>query len=114
MERGDFDGIGASAPDVTEQYQDYSDADWSNRLLNAIIEIQTGFIEESDIRQSFSRMLDSLLELTASEYGFLGEVLYGDDNQPYLVTHALTDISWNEDTRSSTMRTWPRASSSTT
>ena len=44
-------------------------------------------------------MLDSLLELTASEYGFLGEVLYGDDNQPYLVTHALTDISWNEDTK---------------
>jgi len=76
-----------------------SDPAWSYGLLNAIVAIQAAFIEESDIRKSFSRMLDSLLELTQSEYGFLGEVLYDGEDQPYLVAHALTDISWDEETR---------------
>jgi diguanylate cyclase (GGDEF)-like protein/PAS domain S-box-containing protein len=85
--------------EVTQRLNDYSDADWSNRLLNATVEIQAAFIEESDIGRSFGRMLDCLLELTDSEYGFLGEVLFSKTNQPYLVTHALTDISWDAETK---------------
>lgn len=74
-------------------------SDWNNRLLHAIVEIQRAFIDEVDIRASCSRMLDCLLELTSSEYGFLGEVLYSEVNQPYLRAHALTDISWDKDTK---------------
>jgi diguanylate cyclase (GGDEF)-like protein/PAS domain S-box-containing protein len=85
--------------DNAEQVQDYSGAAWSNRLLKAIVEIQAAFIEENDIRQSFGRMLECLLELTDSEYGFLGEVQHNQENLPYLVTHALTDLSWDETTK---------------
>ena len=80
------------------QLQDYSGEAWNNRLLNAIVEIQAAHIEEIDIRHSFDRMLECLLNLTDSEYGFLGEVLHTKEGSPYLVTHALTDISWDEET----------------
>ena len=82
-----------------KQLQDYAGEVWSNRLLNAIVEIQAAHIEESDIRRSFNRMLECLLHLTESEYGFLGEVLHSQDGLPYLITHALTDISWDEPTK---------------
>lgn len=83
----------------TKAAQNYYGEAWTNRLLNAIVEIQAAHIEESDIRRSFDRMLESLLHLTDSEYGFLGEVLHTKEGFPYLVTHALTDISWDEETR---------------
>jgi diguanylate cyclase (GGDEF)-like protein/PAS domain S-box-containing protein len=79
--------------------EDFVGALWSNQLLNAIVEIQAAFIEESDLRTSFSRMLGCLLDLTHSEYGFLGEVLYTSEGLPYLKTHALTDISWDAETK---------------
>ena len=50
-----------------KQLQDYAGEAWSNRLLNAIVEIQSAHIEESDIRRSFNRMLECLLHLTESE-----------------------------------------------
>lgn len=37
--------------------------------------------------------------MTESEYGFIGEVLYGDAKKPYLKTHAITNIAWNKETR---------------
>jgi len=84
---------------IVKQSNELSSSESSNQLLKAIVEIQGAFIEESDIRASFGRMLDCLLEVTASEYGFLGEVLYDSENQPYLLTHALTDISWDAKTK---------------
>ncbi|MCO4760308.1 MAG: diguanylate cyclase [Myxococcales bacterium] len=39
------------------------------------------------------------MPLTGSEYGFIGEVLRDDGGPLYLKTHAITDISWNEQTR---------------
>ncbi|MFT6311267.1 MAG: PAS domain S-box-containing protein, partial [Porticoccus sp.] len=84
---------------IAKHSDQLSDSDLSNKLLKAIVEIQGAFIEESDIRASFNRMLDCLLELTGSDYGFLGEVLYDKQNQPYLLAHALTDISWDAETK---------------
>jgi PAS domain S-box-containing protein len=43
----------------------------------------------------FDTMLIHLLRLTRSEYGFIGEVLHDDEGQPYLKTHALTNIAWS-------------------
>ena len=40
-----------------------------------------------------------MLKLTDSGYGFIGEVLRTPENAPYLKTFALTNISWNEETR---------------
>lgn len=34
-----------------------------------------------------------------SAYGFFGEVLYTAENAPYLKTHAITHIAWDDATR---------------
>ncbi|MFY7788124.1 MAG: histidine kinase dimerization/phospho-acceptor domain-containing protein, partial [Thermoflexibacteraceae bacterium] len=65
-------------------------------LLDSLNNVQRTFIEKSDDNEAFNLLLQQLLQLTQSEYGFLGEVLYNADQQPYLKTYAITDISWNE------------------
>lgn len=57
------------------------------------------FMVDSDIRSVSDFLLKQALEFTGSEYGFIGEVLYDDEGQPYLKTNALTNISWNQETR---------------
>jgi PAS domain S-box-containing protein len=71
----------------------------SQRLLEAINTAQSAFIMGNEPREVFGQLLDDILHLTDSGYGFMGDVLYTPDGQPYLRTHAITDISWNDETR---------------
>jgi diguanylate cyclase (GGDEF)-like protein/PAS domain S-box-containing protein len=70
-----------------------------SQLLLAITRAQTQFVQSRDTRAVFDGLLDALLNLTESEYGFIGEVLHDDDNTPYLKTHAITNIAWNRETQ---------------
>ncbi len=96
----------------TEGKQVRTDLQKSNRLLKAITWIQTQFLADAEPAILFDGMLDRLLELTDSEYGFIGEILFAADGspimeesymkfrgRPYLKTHAITNIAWNEETR---------------
>lgn len=69
------------------------------RLLEAIHAIQAQYIEDASPGEVFENLLASLLELTGSEYGFIGEVLAAEDGAPYLKTWAITNIAWDEATR---------------
>lgn len=68
------------------------------KLLNTISQAQTAFIDEPRAQHAFEIMLEGLLEVGESEYGFIGEVFYHEDSTPYLKTHAITNIAWNEET----------------
>ncbi len=68
------------------------------QLMDAIARAQSTFISTADTRRAFDNLLRDILDLTGSAYGFIGEVLQRD-GQPYLKTHALTNIAWNEETR---------------
>jgi signal transduction histidine kinase/CheY-like chemotaxis protein len=70
------------------------------RMLAALTRAQATFITESNPRDAFEQLLELLLSVTDSEYGFIGEVLRDADDEPYLKTYAITDISWDEATRS--------------
>ena len=39
------------------------------------------------------------LALTGCSFGFIGEVLERPDGSPFLRTHAVSDIAWNDATR---------------
>lgn len=67
-------------------------------LLEAISAVQSMFIQTKPIGDVFDEMLKVLLSVTKSQYGFIGEVFH-DDQQPFLKTHAITNIAWNNDTR---------------
>jgi signal transduction histidine kinase len=69
------------------------------KMLEAITAAQNLFIGGDDPRLVFDHLLQLLLELTGSEYGYIGEVLLTDEGKPYLKTHAITNIAWSDETR---------------
>ncbi len=82
--------------DITEERQAQHRAERQQRMLDAVRQAQASFIEAEDKRRAFEGLLDAFLKVTGSHYGFIGEVLQDPAGQPYLRTHAVTDISWDE------------------
>lgn len=69
-------------------------------LLESITQASLGYISGSlGPAAIFNSLLDSLLQLTQSEYAFIGEVLRDELGNPYLRTHAITNIAWSDETR---------------
>lgn len=71
----------------------------AGRVRDAISRAQSLYVLRAPVADVFSSVLDSLLALTSSQYGFIGEVLRGEQGEPYLKTHAITNIAWNDETR---------------
>jgi PAS domain S-box-containing protein len=69
------------------------------KLLQAITKAHTDFIDLAEPKKLFEGLLQLLLSVTESEYGFIAEMLHDSENQPYLKMFAITNISWNEETR---------------
>jgi PAS domain S-box-containing protein len=61
--------------------------------------VQGEFINKPDASDAFDHLLALILKYTESEYGFIGEVLRDEADQPYLKSLALTNIAWDEATR---------------
>lgn len=85
--------------DVTESRLAAQALERQHRMLDAVRQAQAAFIEADDKRQSFEDLLTAFLAVTDSAYGFVAEVLYDPNDKPYLKTHAITDISWDEASR---------------
>lgn len=68
-------------------------------MLEHIHQIQDDFISGVDSHVVSEKLLNGFLDITESEYGFIGEVLYDADEQPYLRIQHITDIAWNDETR---------------
>lgn len=50
-------------------------------------------------RQMWDKMLDILLSVSESEYGFIGRIPISDDGKPYLKTFTITNNAWNSETQ---------------
>ncbi|MEA5419919.1 PAS domain S-box protein [Spirulina sp. CCNP1310] len=97
--------------DITTRKKVELDLADSNSLLSTITHAQAQFITAANRLTIFEGLLNSLLELTNSEYGFIGEVLfrgngtaYIEENLlkirgvPYLQSHSITNIAWDAET----------------
>lgn len=73
------------------------------RLLDTIALVQRKFMLSESAPVVFGYLLEELLDLMDSEYGFIGEIMYdtedGDGGSMFLQTHAVTNIAWNAATR---------------
>jgi PAS domain S-box-containing protein len=68
-------------------------------VLERVCAVQNALLlTETPERGLFEQMLRHFVELTRSEFGFIGEVRY-DGDRPWLRSRALTDISWDDATR---------------
>lgn len=63
--------------------------DASNALLETISQALMGYIAEGNLTPTFQKLLNTLLTLSQSEYGFLGEVLFTPKGDPYLKTFVI-------------------------
>lgn len=94
--------------DISDRKRAEAELKFSTDLLAAVSRLQQLFIQSQDRQQTFDRMLQDLLALTSSAYGFIGEILDDDNGLPYLKTHAITNIAWNDETREFYARNAPR------
>ena len=91
----DFSRVLVSISDVSDLTEVQRELAKKNALLNSIASLQSEFIADVQPAVLFGRVLEDLLDLTSSEYGFVSEV-HREDGRPYLRTHAISDISWDE------------------
>jgi len=68
----------------------------SKRKTSVINEIND-LLSDPEFDRDFicTHVLNKLVQLTKSEYGFLGKVVYEPDGSPILHTFAITNIAWN-------------------
>ncbi len=70
-----------------------------NRMLHAVSEAQADFISDADPHPTFDRLLSQLLDITDSQYGFIGETPQDAGGAPYVRIYAISDISWDDTSR---------------
>ena len=86
--------------DITERKEAEYLLGMNNKVMRAINAALGGFINSNMAkREIFDSLLEKLLDITDSEYGFIGEIRQGEDHTPYLKTFAITNIAWNHETR---------------
>jgi PAS domain S-box-containing protein len=66
-----------------------------NAQLQGIRDIESAYIAGAAKQQIYDPMLAVILDLTDSEYGFVGELLRDPDGTPYLKVWSITNIAWN-------------------
>lgn len=84
--------------DVTERVETENTQSQHKKLIDMLYFSTTNFVAKADFKLAMSSMLNTLLELTDSAYGFAGEVIY-ENEVPYLQAYAITDITWDEKSR---------------
>lgn len=78
--------------DITERKR-------AESLIHAIHLTGTRYMVGASAYELFKQLLDTLLSLTDSEYGFVGEVFLDVTGQPFLTVRAITNIAWDEETQ---------------
>jgi PAS domain S-box-containing protein len=96
---GTFIGYRGTARDITAEVEAKAQAARTTALLDAVRSIQSSYIGGTDPKKAYEQMLATLLELTQSACGFVGEIRRDEHGKPYLKAHAITDIAWNEETQ---------------
>lgn len=91
-------GCRSSNRDITEAKGIEVRLTRTTALLESINEAQSLFLGDLEPREVFGRLLDTLVTMTESGYGFLDEVLQ-DERGTYKLSLALSDISWSAESK---------------
>ena len=76
--------------DISDRKQAERDIREKSNLLETLNRVQSQYIATGEAFSLFEQILGETLTLTSSEYGYIGEVFYGDDGEPFLMTHAVS------------------------
>ena len=92
-------GLVSIVRDITERRRAEEEIRRQSELLQGLHGATARFVEKEKPEETFQRLLDTILELTESEYGFIGEVLFTPEGKPHLKTRAITNIAWDQTSR---------------
>jgi PAS domain S-box-containing protein len=73
---------------------------FSQRLLESVTGALRLYVHDVDPATLFDSLLNDLLSLTDSEFGYIAEVMHDPHGVPYLRTWSVTNIAWDAETRS--------------
>ncbi|UQB42139.1 response regulator [Thiomicrospira microaerophila] len=83
--------------DLSEREESRKATELRNKLLAALKKATEEFVAITDNQdQVWDDLLHSLLEITDSEQGFIGEVLFREGGERCLKIHTITNISWDK------------------
>lgn len=85
--------------DITERKRAEEILLKEHALIEAMNNIQSRFIADAPPEEVFESILNEILYLTKSDYGLIGEIFYTTEGEPYLKTHAITNVIRKEETR---------------
>lgn len=83
--------------------------EWGNerlqqqQLSKIISQAQALFITDNNNHTTYEFLLEKIVGLTESQFGFIGEVIYSDEQLPYLNMMAITNISWDKNSTAAYM-----------
>lgn len=69
--------------------------EYNRQLLSIISHAQSAYIKADQLNKSFDQLLERIIALTDSQFGFVGQVVYDKQSKPYLQTYAISDITWD-------------------
>lgn len=69
-----------------------------NKLLESILIMQNDFIKKGIYYGWCKNTIENLLSLSESEFGFICELLKKENGTPYIKSHGITNIAWDERT----------------
>ncbi|MGS2739717.1 ATP-binding protein [Sinomicrobium sp. M5D2P17] len=86
--------------DITETKLSTVYIDKQNKLFRILKDIQDRFYLGESPYALFNKLLENILEITESKFGFIGEIIRDKHGgQPYLKTLAISNITWDEASR---------------
>lgn len=89
-EKGAFDGLLGTVSDITGQKAEAEELRRHRDLLAALVRTQAAFIAGESAQRVFEPLLEALVRMTGSEFGFIGEVFEQEAGAPYLVIRSFS------------------------
>ncbi len=91
--------IRSSLIEVTEQVRLAKRDQRRTAILSAVNDAHSIYLNQTRNRDSFEKLLEKILDLSGSAYGLIAEKLEDEEGRPYLLSLAISDISWDDETR---------------
>lgn len=88
---GQVTSVVVSFADITRRQEAEHALREGHRLLKSLSDLQARFIADSDPAATFRNMLQSLVSLTHSDTGLIGEVVWSSDGSRELQIHSLAE-----------------------
>ena len=92
--------------DLTDRKQ----AEDKLRRYMALLEMQDKahkmVFENVDQSTLFDHLLRGLLQISESEFGYIGELIISDDGVPYQLSHAISNLAWTDELRNYYEKNW--------